>query len=134
MNGLTAVRFNDASDAPEILWDSRTMSPGSPSPIVYDGRVYTVSGAIVKCGDLATGDVIWKLRLDGRHWGTPVIAGGHMYCINYDGKAHVIRLDKEDGEVVGEASFGPHIHASPAVSKDALYVRSDKYLWKISQQ
>jgi outer membrane protein assembly factor BamB len=133
MNGLTALRLNESSDAPEILWDSRRMSPGSPSPVVYDGRVYTLNGAIVKCGDLRTGELIWQLRLDGTHWATPVIAGGLMVCVNYDGKANVIRLDSEEGKIVGEASFGENIHASPAVSDNAMYVRSDKYLWKISQ-
>ena len=133
MNGLTALRLNESSDAPEILWDSRRMSPGSPSPIVCEGRVYTLSGAIVKCGDLQTGELVWQLRLEGTHWATPVIADGHMICVNYDGKANVIRLGREEGEIVGEASFGEYIHASPAVSGNAMYVRSDKYLWKISQ-
>jgi len=133
MNGLTALRFSDASDAPEIIWDSRRLSPGSPSPIVHRNRVYTLSGAIVKCGELKTGDLIWQLRLEGTHWATPVIAGDYMYCVNYDGKANVIRLGDEEGEVVGEASFEQSIHASPAVSNNALYVRSDRYLWKISE-
>jgi outer membrane protein assembly factor BamB len=133
MNGLSALRFSDVSDAPEILWDSRRMSPGSPSPIVYEDRVYTLSGAIVKCGDLETGELIWQLRLEGTHWATPVIAGGVMYCVNYDGKANVIRLDREQGEVVGEASFDAPIHASPAISGNAMYVRSDQHLWKISE-
>ena len=132
MNGLTALRLNDASDAPEILWDSRRLSPGSPSPIIHEDRVYTLSGAIVKCGDLATGELIWQLRLEGTHWATPVIAGGLMICVNYDGQANVIRLDREEGLVVGQAALGELIHASPAVSDDAMYIRSDRYLWKIA--
>ncbi|MCH5374932.1 MAG: PQQ-binding-like beta-propeller repeat protein [Planctomycetes bacterium] len=134
MSGLTALRFSDASNAPEILWDSRRLSPGTPSPVVYQDRVYTVSGAIVKCGELATGDVIWQLRLEGTHWATPVIAGGKMYCINYDGRASVIRLGDEEGEVVGQADLGQKIHASPAVADNAMYVRSDRYLWKIGER
>jgi outer membrane protein assembly factor BamB len=94
--------------------------------------VYTLSGAIVKCGDLATGELIWQLRLEGTHWATPVIAGGLMVCVNYDGQANVIRLDREEGEVVGQAALGELIHASPAVSGDAMYIRSDRYLWKIA--
>jgi outer membrane protein assembly factor BamB len=133
MNGLTALRLNDASDAPEILWDSRRMSPGSPSPIIHEDRVYTLNGAIVKCGDLATGELIWQVRLEGTHWATPVIAGGLMVCVNYDGQANVIRLDREEGQVVGQASFGEPIHASPAVSNNTMYVRSDRYLWKIAR-
>lgn len=131
MNGLTALRMRDDAAPPEILWDSRRMSPGSPSPIIHEDRVYTLSGAILKCGDLATGELIWQLRLGGNHWATPVIAGDRMVCINYDGQANIVRLDREEGQVIGEASLGQPIHASPAMSGDALYVRSDRYLWKI---
>ncbi len=131
MNGLTALRLGDNSDSPEILWDSRRMSPGSPSPIVYEDRVYALSGAILKCGDLATGELIWQLRLGGNHWATPVIAGDRMVCINFDGQVNFIRLDREEGQITGQASLGQPIHASPAMSGDALYVRSDRYLWKI---
>ncbi len=131
MNGLTALRLGDDADPPEILWDSRRMSPGSPSPIIHEDRVYTLSGAILKCGDLATGELIWQLRLGGNHWATPVIAGDRMVCINYDGQANIIRLGREEGQVIGQASLEQPIHASPAVSGDALYVRSDRYLWKI---
>jgi outer membrane protein assembly factor BamB len=133
MNGLTAFRFSDESDSPEILWDSNRLRPGTPSPILRDGRVYTVSGAILKCGDAMTGDTLWQLRLQGTHWATPVIAGGYLYSVNFDGLLQVVRLGDEEGEVVGTAELDQPIHASPAVSGDAMYLRSDKYLWKISK-
>jgi outer membrane protein assembly factor BamB len=133
MNGLTALRLSDSDQTPEVLWDSRRMSPGAPSPVIHEDRIYALSGAILKCGDLATGELIWQVRLEGTHWATPVIADQRIYCVNYDGKANVIRLDREQGEIVGQAEFGELIHASPAISGNAMYVRSDKYLWKVSE-
>ena len=132
MGGLTALRFSDDSTSPEILWDSIRMRPGASSLIVYDGRVYAMSGAILKCADAATGELQWQLRLKGRHWATPVVAGDHMYCINYDGEARVVKLSGAKGEIVGESNFGELIHASPAIAGNAMYVRSDKHLWKIA--
>jgi outer membrane protein assembly factor BamB len=133
MNGLTALRFSDESNSPEILWESNRLRPGAPSPIVYEDRVYTISGAILKCGDANTGDTVWQLRLKGNHWATPVIANDHLYSVNYDGQLHVVRLDKTAGEIVGLAEFEQPIHATPAISGNALYLRCDKYLWKISK-
>lgn len=130
--GLTALRLSNESNSPEVLWDALRMRPGASSLIVCDGRVYALSGAILKCADAATGELQWQLRLKGRHWATPVVAGGHMYCVNYDGVAHVVKLGGEKGEIVGESSFGELIHASPAIAGNAMYVRCDKYLWKIA--
>ena len=132
MNGLTALRLSDQSNAVEVAWDSNRMRPGSASPIVYDGRVYVLSNASVRCGDVETGDLLWSVRLKGRHWATPVIAGGHLYCTNQDGVVRVVKLGDEEGEIVGETELGEIIHASPAVAGGAMYIRSDKHLWKIA--
>ncbi len=133
MNGLTALRFSDESNAADIAWDSKRMRPGSASPLVADGRVYVVSNATVRCGDAETGELIWAVRLKGRHWATPVLAGGHLYCINEDGDVRVVALGDDEGKIVGESRFGEKIHASPAVASGAMYVRSDKHLWKIAE-
>jgi outer membrane protein assembly factor BamB len=133
LKGLTALRLRDGAAAPETLWDANRLGPGAASPAVAGKRVFTVAGSIAKCGDAETGKVLWQLRLKGQHWATPVIAGGHMYCINEPGEARVIKISDEQGEVVAENPFGEPIHASPAVSGNALYVRSDKHLWKISK-
>jgi len=133
MRGLTALRFSEESNAPEIVWDANRMRPGSSSPLIHDGRVYVISNANVRCGDAKTGELLWFVRLKGTHWATPVLAGGHLYCVNQDGDMQVVRVGDKEGEVVAENRFGETIHATPAVAGDALYVRSDKHLWKIAK-
>jgi outer membrane protein assembly factor BamB len=99
--------------------------------VADQGRLYTLSGAIVKCAEATTGELLWQLRLKGNHWSTPVLAGGHLYCVDEQGELRVVRLDGAQGEVVAEASLGEKIHASLAVSGNAVYARSDRHLWKI---
>ena len=133
-NGLTALKFNEQSDAPERLWDSNLMRPGSASPIVYKGHIYTLNNSILKCGDLQTGQRKWQLRLKGKHWATPVVANGHIYCINDSGLANVVKLDGEEkGEIVATNQLKGYIHSSPAVANDAIYLRSNELLWKIAK-
>ena len=43
----------------------------------------------------------------------------------------VVRLGRK-GELVGTSDFGEIIKASPAVVDDAMFVRSDRHLWKIA--
>jgi len=132
MRGLTALRLSDESNAPEIAWDANRLRPGSSSPLIHDGRVYVLSNASVRCGDAKTGELLWAARLKGTYWATPVLAGGHLYCVNQDGDMQVVKLGDKEGEVVAEHHFGEPMHASPAVAGNALYVRSDKHLWKIA--
>jgi outer membrane protein assembly factor BamB len=131
-NGLTALRLSDASEMPEIVWDANRLGSSSASPVVHDGRIYVLSNATVRCGDADTGELLWHVRLKGTHWATPVLAGGHLYCVNQDGDVQVVRLDEQQGELAAENRFGEPMHASPAVAGGAMYVRSDKHLWKIA--
>jgi outer membrane protein assembly factor BamB len=133
IRGLTALRLSDESDAPEVVWDANRLRPGSSSPLIHDGRVYILSNATVRCGDAKTGELRWAVRLKGTYWATPVLAGGHLYCVNQDGDMQVIKLDDKQGEQVAEHRFGEAMHASPAVAGNALYVRSDAHLWKIAK-
>jgi outer membrane protein assembly factor BamB len=133
MRGLTALRLSDESQAPAVAWDANRLRPGNPSPLIHDGRVYVISNANVRCGDAKTGELLWAVRLKGNHWATPVLAGGHLYCVNQDGDMQVVKVGDKEGIVLAENRFGETIHASPAVAGNALYVRSDKHLWKIAK-
>lgn len=133
MKGLTALRFSDQSNSPEILWNSNRLGPGSSSPLVYDGRVYVLSNASVRCGDANTGELLWAVRLKGRYWATPVLTGGHLFCINEEGDASVVKIQDDGGVEVAKHQFGETIHASPAVADGAVFVRSDRHLWKIAR-
>lgn len=130
--GLTALRARRDSLAPELLWQSTELEPGSASPVYHDGRLYCVNRAgALTCGDATNGEVLWRSRVQGPFWASPVLAGGHLYFFNQDGHAQVVSLEKE-GEIVAENDFGESILGSPAVADGALYVRSDGHLWKIA--
>ncbi len=43
-----------------------------------------------------------------------------------------MRLDADKGEIVSSHDFGETILGTPSIAGNALYVRSDKHLWKIA--
>gem|GEM_PF-4030378 len=55
-----------------------------------------------------------------------------IYIINDDGLGQVVKPDDKRGTVVGESGLDETVLATPAIAGDALYVRSDKHLWKIA--
>jgi outer membrane protein assembly factor BamB len=130
-NGLTALDAEPGATAANIAWDSNKLGGENASPVIADGKVFALRGAIFYGGDDKTGEQLWEVRLKGRFWATPVVAGGHVYCVNQDGQCFVIKPGDEKGELVSTMDMGDSILGSPAVSGNAMYLRSDKFLYKI---
>lgn len=132
-NGLTAFKRPAEGATPEPLWQEKKLGPGPGSPMVHRNRVYTVSrGNVLNCAALDTGAELWRLRLKGPFWATGVAAGDHLYFVNQDGIAQVVKPEETEGKIVAEVPFGEAVLGSPAVANGALYVRSDGHLWKIA--
>ncbi len=132
-NGIRAVRVPLDGPNTETAWTAPRLSFGAASPVLHEDRIYTVNRAgVLICGSTTDGKLLWQLRLKGAFWATPVLAGGHLYLANQDGLVHVVKLNgDEQGEIVAENDLGEKILASPAVSGNAIYYRSEKHLWKI---
>jgi len=131
-NGLTALRVTKGKAKPEIAWTSNRLGMNGASPVVHEGKVYLLSGSIAKCADLETGELEWQVRLNGRFWASPIVAGGHVYFINQDGEAQVVSTGTT-GTLVAENAFGEVVQGTPAVSGDAMFVCTDKHIWKITE-
>lgn len=136
VDGLLALQLT--AQEPVNLWTATDVQPGSASPTVHNGRLYCITRAgIVNCLDLEKGDRKWQLRLSqsgkksSTFWASPVAAGDYLYCINQDGVAFVVRLT-ETGEIAAANEFGEGIQATPALAHQALFVRSDRHLWKVA--
>ena len=89
------------------------------------------NAGVLKCGDATSGELLWQLRLKGRFWATPVAAGNHLHLVNSDGVAFAVELG-EKGKIAATCELGETIQGTPAAGDGALYVRSDKHLWKIA--
>jgi len=131
-HGLHALEPDAGAGTFKLLWSQRKLSSSSPSPVIHQGRAYTVKGSsILVCGDLADGSVQWQLRLKGPIWATPVLADGHAWCVNHDGLVQVVRLG-EKGTLVATSRIDPGILATPALGQGAIYFRSNANLWKVA--
>jgi outer membrane protein assembly factor BamB len=95
--------------------------------------LYVINGApALTCADAASGKVLWRLRLAGKFWATPTVAGDYIYCANDQGLVQVVKLG-EQGELAAENDLGEPILGSPAVADGAIYFRGDAHLWKIAK-
>ena len=132
-NGLTAFDIPADASTPALAWSSNVLSPSPASPVVgNDGKIYTMNNSgVLTCGDAKTGERLWQLRVGGRHWATPVLAGDRLYTFDDNGVAKVVAIG-EKGEIVNTTEFGSPVKGSPALANGALFVRTDSHLWKIA--
>jgi outer membrane protein assembly factor BamB len=133
MDGTTAFAVS-AEGKFEKIWNSSQIQPSTASCVVYGGSLFAINRAGVLTGfNILDGQPTNKVRVGGTFWSTPIIAASHMYCFTQDGKARVVELGSEP-KVVHEHDFGDEVFlGSPAVSGGALYIRSDKSIWKITE-
>jgi outer membrane protein assembly factor BamB len=132
--GITALRASTDSPTVDVLWSENKLAPGAASPVAHDNRVYTVDRApVLSCANASNGKIIWEQRLKGAFWATPLIAGDYIYCLNYEGDCQVVKPGKNKAELVATNTFGEKLQGSPAVADNAMYIRSDKHLWKIAE-
>jgi outer membrane protein assembly factor BamB len=129
--GLEAFELQPGSAPPKLLWEKVKLNPSTASPLVKGDRVYCLRGPILVVGDARTGEMINQVRLKGEFSSSPVAAGNFLYCFSEDGLAQVVRLADSQPKVVSSGAFSETILCTPAIADGALYVRSDRHLWKI---
>lgn len=131
---LLAVRLGpDATTPADIAWRQKRGIPNMPSPVIVGDAVYLVSDkGVASCLDLGTGDIRWTGRLGGSFSSSPLYADGKIYVGNRDGEMFVISPG-DSLDLVATNSFGEGVMASPAAVENALYVRTEKALYRIEK-
>ena len=77
-----------------------------------------------------TGEEIFQERLGGSYSASPILANGHLYFCDQKGTVTVIKPGKEL-DVVSKNKMADGFMSSPAVSDNALYLRSKTHLYRI---
>ena len=129
-NGVTALA--PEKGATSQLWRAAGLKPGTASPLVLGDSIYVLNGAgVMVKGSLKDGEGSWKLRLSGPFSGSPVGADKYLYIASERGAVQVIDTSAPEGAVIHTVDLKDTILCTPAISNGALYVRSDKKLWKL---
>lgn len=132
---LWAVRpgTNGQLNDDQIVWKFNRNVPNKPSVVLADGLVLMVSDSgIVTCLEAESGKEVWTHRLGGNHSASPVHAAGRVYLFDHDGKATVLEPGREYRELAVNQLDGG-LMASPAISGQALFLRTKSHLYRIEK-
>lgn len=118
-----------------IAWSLPQGASYIPSPVVYDGRFYTLlDQGFLTCHDAKTGAQIYdKQRIDpasGNFTSSPWAYNNRIFCLSEDGDAYVIQAGPEF-KVVGKNSMEEECLASPAIANGSLILRTFSKLYRI---
>ena len=114
-----------------IAWKYKRAVPRRPSILLVDDLLYMVDdNGVAACVESKTGDEVWRKRLGGNYSSSPIAAGGRIYFFNQDGKATIIEAAR-DFKVLATNELEDGFMASPAVSGNALYLRTRSHLYRI---
>jgi outer membrane protein assembly factor BamB len=130
---MLAVRAGGTGDVTDsgIVWTATRGVPLTSSPIVVGDEFYMVSdNGIASCMDAKTGRLYWQHRLGGNVSASPVFADGRIYFMNEDGQTTVIAPGKEF-RLLATNQLGGATLASMAVSGGAVFIRTDRHLYRI---
>lgn len=131
---LWALATDGSGDLPEnsIVWKETKGIPARSSPILVNDLLFVVNHAgILSCFESTSGKLVWKNRLSGKHSASPVYADNRIYFCNEKSVTTVIEPARQF-KVLSENHLGKEeLMASPAVSGNALFIRTDKHLYRI---
>jgi outer membrane protein assembly factor BamB len=121
----------DLSGPPRIAWRLAKQAPQVPSPLLVGDEIYLISDkGIATCLDAKTGRIHWTERLSGNYYASPLFADGRIYFFSREGRSTAIAPGKTF-QPVGSGQLDGSICASPAAVNQALYVRTDKALYRV---
>jgi outer membrane protein assembly factor BamB len=136
-HGLAAIKPGGEGDvtSTRVLWKEPRGVPEVPTPLYFNGRVYTVTyGGVVSCMDAASGKVIFRGRLGaaGAYFSSPVAAGGKIYFASGEGVVSVI-----DGgaklDVLARNDLEEPVFATPAIVQNVIYIRTPARLYAFAR-
>ena len=115
-----------ADGSGKIAWQN-TARVYVPSMIAKAGHLYAVMDAgVAVCWKSDTGAELWKERLGGDFFSSPVMVGDRIYASNVTGKTYVFEASPTHFKILAENQLGDEAYASPVICGSRIYLRVAK--------
>ncbi len=125
----TALRMNGTS-SPDVLYEFGIKDGLSyvPTPLIYKGKLFIWGdGGVLCCRDAETGKEIYRQRVNGNFFSSPVVADGKIYCASRDGEIVCVAAEGPF-KVLGRSQLESGVNATPAIANNRLFIRTNSRL------
>lgn len=125
----------DGSVEPALEWRAR-WGAYVATPLLHDGHLYWIDeGGFANCVDASTGEPVYKERVDGGAYASPVLADGKIYVPTRVDGTYVLAASPKF-EVLAHNTFetdASSFDGTVAISRGQLFIRSLEYLYCIEE-
>jgi len=119
-----------------VLWKKRDVLSQNQmlTPVIKDGLIYTINTRnILMCIDAATGKEIWSTHVTSNYNASPIYVNGNIWFFSVKGEVLIIKAGREY-EVVAQNQMDSGIWATPAILRNSVIMRTQKYLYRIGRE
>ncbi len=132
---LVALRPGAQDDArpAHVAWELQRGLPETPSLLYLLGNLYLLrDGGLLTCLTAATGQEIYRERLPapGQYIASPIAAGDKILTASVNGVVCILQAGSLL-KVLSTHDFKAPIYATPALSGNHLYLRTEHHLWAL---
>ncbi len=117
-----------------VAWYQPRAAAYTSSPLAFGGRVYAVNDTgVLQVFEGRTGKELYKARVGGvgnTFSASPWAYGGHVFFLSEEGDTFVVKPGDSYDEIA-KNSLGELAFASPAVTRDGLFIRTQSRLYRI---
>jgi len=129
---VMALKHHGAT-TPEIAWENNKNAPKMCSPLLHDGLLYYVDdGGILSAVDTQTGEAVYRERLGGKFSSSPILAGDKILIGSREGVVSLVKAGRSF-QLLSQNTLDGSIMASPSTDGEALFIRTDKALYRIEK-
>ncbi len=123
--------------SPFVVWSIANIAPYNPTPIVYQGVLYTLlDRGFFTAHDAKTGKEIYgrqRIAVDASGFtASPWAYNGRIFAMSEDGDTYVIQAGPEF-TMLGKNTLGEMALATPAIVQDSLILRTHARLYRIGR-
>ena len=128
---LWAVRPDGQGDVTDthVAWRLTKDMPRTASLLLVDDLLYMANDDnYAICLEAKTGNRVWREHLKGKHSASPIYGAGRIYFFSEKNLTTVIEPGREF-KVLAENQLEERVMATPAVTGDAIILRSKTHLY-----
>jgi outer membrane protein assembly factor BamB len=124
-----------SGEGARVVYEVQGSLPYVPTPVAYKNWLFFFSDSgVASCIDIRTGERIWRERVGGNFFGSPVRIGQGIYCISRSGEMIVLAA-APDYRLLGRVDLGEPSHSTPAVSAEGvMIIRTFSHLMAIAKR
>ena len=116
-----------------VPWEVDEDVPQISTPVIVDSLIYMVhERGDLTCLNARNGAVIWRTKLKDQFNASVLYASGNIYLFSTKAKTYVIKPGLSY-QMVAENQLDGMVKATPAIVRDNIIFRTDKFLYRIGK-